>query len=90
MGSILTKILTGLAVAVVLPFYLIYKIIKFLGESIISFLKNRKKRNVYYTEDGIKLVNSTMTRREKFMIFITIISTSTFFLMALAATFTFL
>ncbi len=90
MGSVLTKFLTVLVVAIAFPFYLIYKIIKFLGKSIISFLKNRKKRNVYYTEDGIKFVNSTMIWREKFIIVITIISTLSFFLMAVAAAITLL
>ena len=90
MGSVLTKFLTVLVVAIAFPFYLIYKIIKFLGKSIISFLKNIKNRNVYYTEDGIKFVNSTMIRREKFIIVITIISTLSFFLMAVAAAITLL
>ena len=90
MGSVLTKFLTVLVVAIAFPFYLIYKIIKFLGKSIISFLKNRKNRNVYYTEDGIKFVNSTMIWREKFIIVITIISTLSFFLMAVAAAITLL
>lgn len=90
MDSILGKIITYLIIAICIPFYLIYKIIKFLAKSTVSFFKNRKNKNVYYTEDGIRLVNCTMTRREKFLVFITILSTLDFFLMALAATITLL
>lgn len=93
----LLKIFLDLIVIICIPFYLAYKIVKFLVKSVFSFsknrfenFKNRKNRNVYYTEDGIKLKNSTMTRREKFIVFITLISTSAFFLMALAAAITLL
>lgn len=84
----LLKIFSYLVIIIILPFYLAYKIIKFLAKSFFTFFKNRKNRNIYYTEDGIKLKNSTMTWREKFIVFITIISTSAFFLMALAAAIT--
>lgn len=88
------------------PFWLISQILKFLSfllkpvlrllKPVTQQLKNirikilTKRKDVYFTEDGIMLINCTRTKQEKFITFITIISTLSFFLMVLAAAITML
>lgn len=101
MGKVLRKILFCLAMVVLIPSYLIFQLLKFLLKPVYKLLRPVKQRleehklkrmkekgDVYITEDGIILVNRTRTRREKFITFITIVSTASFFLMVLAAVIT--
>lgn len=97
------KILEGIAIGILIPFYLIHQLLKLLLKPLCRLLKPviqwiKKVRlkqlkegdDVYITEDGTILVNCTRTRREKFITFITIIATGAFALMVLAATITLL
>lgn len=97
------KISEGIAIGILIPFYLIHQLLKLLLKPLCRLLKPviqwikkvrlkqlKERDDVYITEDGIILINCTRTIREKIITFITVIATAAFAFMVLVATITLL